>query len=65
MTKKIVIDGDTCIGCGACVSVAPDYFEMDSDGKSKVAEESTKKGESDIEEAIQSCPVNAISLKEK
>lgn len=31
---KIVHDRESCIGCGACASVCPKFWEMDSDGKS-------------------------------
>ncbi|MCK5085393.1 ferredoxin, partial [Candidatus Parcubacteria bacterium] len=40
MTKKIVIDQELCIGCGACVNLCPDAFELQHDGKSKVTKES-------------------------
>jgi len=34
---KIVHDRDICIGCSACASVCPKYWEMDqSDGKSDI-----------------------------
>ena len=33
---KIIHDRDICIGCSACASVCPDYWEMESDGKSSI-----------------------------
>jgi len=33
---KIIHDREACIGCGACASVCPKYWEMDSDGKSNI-----------------------------
>lgn len=48
-----------CIGCGNCVSVCPKTFEL-KDGKSfvkKQPEEMTCE-----KEAMESCPVAAISL---
>ena len=46
---------EACIGCGACVAVCPDGFEMAGDGKAKV------KGESScVDAAKAACPVNAI-----
>lgn len=33
---KIIHDRESCIGCGACASVCPKYWEMDSDGKSNI-----------------------------
>lgn len=54
MTIKI---SDACIGCGSCASICKEVFEMDN-GKAKV------KAQKDIpcvNEAIESCPVSAIS----
>jgi ferredoxin len=53
----VKIDSKICIGCGACVSICPKVFEMKS-GKARVK---TQKNENCIKEAIQSCPVSAIS----
>lgn len=33
---KIIHHRDECIGCSACASVCPKYWEMDGDGKSNV-----------------------------
>ena len=62
--KKIKIDEDLCIGCGACNITAPDAFGYDSE-KSKAV---VKKGAEDtdnkkIEEAAQRCPVQAIKIE--
>lgn len=74
---KIVHDRETCIGCAACASVCPKYWEMNSDGKSDVigaekSEEYYAGGEvlelsEDYDcnkEAADSCPVNCIHLHE-
>jgi len=49
------INKELCIGCGACVSICSEGFEM-SDGKAVVK----KDDESCINEAKENCPVNAI-----
>jgi ferredoxin len=28
---KITIDGEECIGCGSCVELCPDVFQMQAD----------------------------------
>lgn len=61
--KKVVVDGGTCIGCGGCISVAPDYFELDDEGKSQVIKEYSESDQKLIEEAIAACPVQAITLE--
>ncbi len=46
-----------CIGCGTCVSVCSEVFEM----KGAVAKVKAQKDIPCVKEAIESCPVNAIS----
>lgn len=64
MTKKITVDKELCIGCGACVNLCPEIFELDSGGKSKVIIEKVC-GQCDYEKAINSCPVGAIKIVEE
>ena len=33
---KIIQQRDKCIGCGTCVAVCPDFWQMGSDGKSNL-----------------------------
>ncbi len=51
------IDKEKCIGCGLCASVCPEVFEMSGE-KAKVK---AQKNLPCIKEAIDSCPVSAIS----
>jgi ferredoxin len=64
MAKQLVVDQDTCIGCGTCVAVAPKTFKMNDQGKSVVISPQGD-DEATIQNAIDSCPVNAISWKEE
>ena len=57
--KKPVVDSSKCIGCGMCTVVAPATFAM-KNGKSVVVEKPTDTEEK-VQEAIESCPVSAIS----
>ena len=63
--KKVKIDESTCIGCGTCVALCPEVFELGEDGKTKVKLQNSKtpKLQAEIDEAIEVCPVKAISLK--
>lgn len=61
--KKIVVDQELCIGCGGCVGVAPDYFKLNDEGKSEVIKDYDEADAKLIEEAVDSCPVQAISVK--
>jgi ferredoxin len=58
---KVVVDQNTCIGCGACASVCPATFEM-VDGKAHVKKADVKKITCE-KEAADSCPVSAITIK--
>ena len=61
MSKYKVEVNDDCIGCGACVGVCGEEFEL-VDGKSKPINGAT---DSDcVMEAKDACPVSAISVEE-
>lgn len=59
---KIKVDKKKCMGCGACVAIAPEIFELGQDGKSQVKKDvkqpvrETKK----LKEAQTMCPAQAI-----
>ncbi|MDO8623279.1 MAG: ferredoxin [archaeon] len=53
----IKVDKNKCIGCGACESICEKVFKL-KDGKAYVKEQ---KNFPCVQEAIDSCPVNAIS----
>ena len=59
---KITIDKEKCIGCGSCVAVCDESFEMNNDNKARLKE----KGEDAqcVKEAVDICPVQAIEISE-
>lgn len=57
---KVKVDADTCLGCGLCVGSHPDIFEFSDDGKAVAVAEGD---EADVEDAINSCPVQAIKAE--
>ncbi len=58
----VKINKNKCIGCGACAATCPEVFQMEDDGKAGVKPSAdTKKHSKCIKEAIQNCPVGAIS----
>ena len=58
---KIKIDKDKCIGCGSCVAVCSDCFEMDSDNKAVLKDSGDMKC---AQEAVDVCPVQAIEVEQ-
>ena len=68
MPYTIKHDRENCIGCGACPIMAPDFWEMDDDGKSNLI--NSKDNERVIDdkdfnanlEAAESCPVEVIHI---
>ncbi len=61
--KKPVVDQDVCSGAAVCVALAPEVFELNDEGKAEVVDPEGADEET-IQQAIDSCPVDAISWKE-
>ncbi|MBE6146112.1 MAG: ferredoxin [Bacilli bacterium] len=51
---------DTCIGCGACVAIAPENFDYQEGVSVVINEEITDA----TKEAVDACPVGAIEVEE-
>lgn len=62
MARTVVVDQETCISCGLCVSIAPEVFRFE-EGKS-FAYDPAGASEGKIQECIDGCPVAAISWQE-
>lgn len=60
--KKLTVN-DNCIGCGMCVAIDPEHFEIIDGLSSAVSDENLDS--SDLSNAIDSCPTNAISIEEE
>lgn len=59
MTKVDLIK-DRCIGCGACMTIAPENFTFDDDGR---AEMINSVATDEAIEASETCPVSAIVIE--
>jgi len=64
MAKKITLNQELCVGCGACASLCPDVFELQDDGKAKVINKDNCEN-CDCEIVMNSCPVGAIAIETK
>jgi ferredoxin len=60
---KAMVDQDTCTGCGLCVSICPEVFEMEGDVAVAYADPVPEEAEEDCRQAAESCPVEAIAVE--
>ena len=64
MAWKVSVDKGKCSGCGACESVCPENFKLGEDGKSHPVKDVIDEVGC-VQDAVDSCPVGAISLERK
>ncbi len=62
--RKPVVDEDKCQGHAICVGLAPEVFELNDQGIS-VVKDPEGADEAKIQQAIDGCPVDAISWEEE
>lgn len=55
----ITVDKETCIGCGSCVALCPDVFQLDANGKAEVISQDNV---ACAKNAAETCPVQAIKV---
>ena len=67
---KIKLDRESCIGCGLCENIAPDYFRIDETGCSSVVQDTIDEKNTANEnivkavmDAKESCPAQIISIE--
>lgn len=60
--KRAYVNPDLCIGCGLCVSTVPEVFQLNDEGISEVYAEPPEDKWDAVYEAVDSCPVKAISV---
>lgn len=59
---KILVDRAKCQNHGQCAISAPTNFELDADGELEYHESFDDENVADVEDAMDSCPVQAITL---
>lgn len=68
----VKIDEEACIGCGTCVGLCGEVFELGDDGKGHITEEyrgdSPFEGEVPddvecVEDGAENCPTDAIAVE--
>lgn len=59
---RVKVDQELCISCGACIDVCPEVFDWNEDDKAhSIVEEVPGEMEDQANEALESCPTNAIT----
>jgi len=59
---RVIVDTDLCIGCALCEDTCPEVFVMMDDGYSHPIVEDVPHEEYDcVQEAVEICPVSAIT----
>ena len=53
---------ENCIGCGLCTGISPDVITMTDEGTAAARDEIFPEQEPQVQEAAESCPVNAIEV---
>ena len=59
---KTLVNED-CIGCGMCVEVCPEVFQLDASGMSTVVGDPNEHADK-VMQAAEICPVNAIGVEQ-
>ncbi len=69
---KITLNPQKCIGCGACVSICAQHFEIKEDGKSHLINAESAALDKEMKtvnepdcakDAAENCPVQAINAQ--
>jgi len=63
MTQQLTILGNRCRGCGKCVRIDPEHFEINESTKKAMVISSTNLNSVALQQAINNCLDLAISLK--
>lgn len=58
---EVVIDANTCIGCGLCASNCPEVFQMQDDNLAHII--ANLCNQHDLKEVSGQCPVEAIKVE--
>ena len=61
--KKLIVNQDACISCGACVYTDSTHFDWNDEGKSHAISQENLESEN-VQTALESCPTGAISIEE-
>jgi ferredoxin len=61
---KVFVDEDICTLCGICADICPEVFELSETSCIVKPTEITGEIADRVNEAVESCPVEAITIEE-
>lgn len=61
---KVVVDPAKCADHGQCAYAAPDVFQLDDNGKLRYEPAPDASLRETVEEAVDACPLQAISIED-
>ncbi len=61
---KVFVDEDICTLCGICADICPEVFELTETSCIVKLTEITEEIGERVKEAMESCPVEAITIEE-
>ncbi|MBW1980750.1 MAG: ferredoxin [Deltaproteobacteria bacterium] len=64
MSRRVVVNENECIGCGTCEALCPEVFRLNEEKEKSEVIKAQGGPEDCIEDAIDSCPAEAISWQE-
>ena len=60
---KAIIDAEACVGCGLCVNMCAEVYQMQDDKAIVIGDSIAKEIVESAKEAASSCPVEAIKIE--
>jgi ferredoxin len=60
---RVLVDEETCIGCGLCAETCPEVCEMNDDKAKVKVDEILEDVAATCKEAVENCPVEAIQIE--
>ena len=61
---KVIVDMDTCEYHGQCMIAAPEVFNLVGEEELEYEAEPGEEHRADVEEAMDACPVQAITIED-